>query len=149
MRMACRTLTILHINRFYIVPSLEKWVSSSGRIVLIGDAAHAITPQGGQGAAMAFEDAETLAYTMVRVDFMEQRSKLLKIWENHRRDRLVRVKEFTGRNNSLRDPGRSYLRQIVKEYAVWGAFKYLGPSAGVEWLYGYDAENIIGILRRT
>ena len=113
---------------------------------MIGDAAHAITPQGGQGAAMAFEDAETLAYTMSRLDFVENRSKLLGRWEVHRQERLEKVKEFTNRNASLRDPGRSQLRQSMKEYVVWGAFKYMGPSAGMEWLYGYNAEDIIGIL---
>ncbi|KAK4555287.1 hypothetical protein LTR86_007583 [Recurvomyces mirabilis] len=42
------------------VPKLESYVSESGKFVLIGDAAHAIVPHAGQGAAMAVEDAAAL-----------------------------------------------------------------------------------------
>jgi len=38
---------------------LDTWVN--GRVVLLGDAAHAMTPNMGQGAAMAIEDAYVLA----------------------------------------------------------------------------------------
>jgi 2-polyprenyl-6-methoxyphenol hydroxylase-like FAD-dependent oxidoreductase len=43
----------------YDIPSLPQW--HTGRIVLIGDAAHAVTPHSGQGASMALEDALVLA----------------------------------------------------------------------------------------
>ena len=43
------------------VPKIESYVSSSGKFVLVGDAAHAIVPHAGQGAAMALEDAAALA----------------------------------------------------------------------------------------
>nr|WP_295977232.1 FAD-dependent monooxygenase [uncultured Agrobacterium sp.] len=43
----------------YDMPSLAHW--SVGRTVLIGDAAHAVTPHSGQGASMALEDALVLA----------------------------------------------------------------------------------------
>jgi 2-polyprenyl-6-methoxyphenol hydroxylase-like FAD-dependent oxidoreductase len=41
------------------VPSLPAW--SKGRVLLIGDAAHAVAPHSGQGASMALEDAQMLA----------------------------------------------------------------------------------------
>ncbi|HVT06129.1 MAG TPA: FAD-dependent monooxygenase [Polyangia bacterium] len=41
------------------VPSLPAW--HHGRAVVIGDAAHAMSPAGGQGASMALEDAQLLA----------------------------------------------------------------------------------------
>jgi len=40
----------------------ESWVA--GRVVLLGDAAHALTPNMGQGAGMAMEDAAVLAETL-------------------------------------------------------------------------------------
>ncbi|OZJ01645.1 hypothetical protein BZG36_05442 [Bifiguratus adelaidae] len=42
------------------LPVLSSWVSPSGRIALLGDAAHAMLPYLAQGAAQAIEDAATL-----------------------------------------------------------------------------------------
>jgi 2-polyprenyl-6-methoxyphenol hydroxylase-like FAD-dependent oxidoreductase len=94
---------------------LEQYASPGGPAIIIGDAAHAITPLGGQGAVMAFEDAETLAYTMARLDFVQNRSKLLKTWTTHRQKRVEKVRGFTRANASLRDPGHGYIRQSLKE----------------------------------
>ena len=55
--------------------------------------------------------------------------------------------EYTGRNSSLRQPGESYIRQAAKEWIVWAAFKYMGPQAQLQWLYEYNAENILGVLK--
>jgi 2-polyprenyl-6-methoxyphenol hydroxylase-like FAD-dependent oxidoreductase len=49
---------ILRDDVYYLEP-LRRW--GSGRIVLLGDAAHATTPGAGQGAAQAIEDAVALA----------------------------------------------------------------------------------------
>ncbi|CAK7222045.1 hypothetical protein SBRCBS47491_004734 [Sporothrix bragantina] len=40
---------------------LPTWVSAGGRMMVIGDAAHAFLPTSGQGAAQAMEDAATVA----------------------------------------------------------------------------------------
>jgi 2-polyprenyl-6-methoxyphenol hydroxylase-like FAD-dependent oxidoreductase len=46
-------------NDVYFLEPLPRWCS--GRVVLVGDAAHATTPGVGQGAAQAIEDAVVLA----------------------------------------------------------------------------------------
>lgn len=43
----------------YDMPELDRW--STNRVVLMGDAAHAVAPHSGQGASMAIEDALVLA----------------------------------------------------------------------------------------
>lgn len=53
------TQTILR-TALYEVPSLPAW--SRGRAILIGDAAHAMSPAGGQGASLALEDAMVLGH---------------------------------------------------------------------------------------
>jgi hypothetical protein len=44
----------------WITPSLPKWTSDSGRILLVGDAAHCMPPDSGQGLSCAVEDAMTI-----------------------------------------------------------------------------------------
>jgi 2-polyprenyl-6-methoxyphenol hydroxylase-like FAD-dependent oxidoreductase len=56
---------ILRNDVYYIEP-LSAW--SRGRIVLLGDAAHATTPGIGQGAAQAIEDAVTLGRAVTAAD---------------------------------------------------------------------------------
>ena len=43
---------------------LETFVSSIGRVIIIGDAAHASKPKGGQGGSVSLEDAATLAVAL-------------------------------------------------------------------------------------
>jgi 2-polyprenyl-6-methoxyphenol hydroxylase-like FAD-dependent oxidoreductase len=59
---------ILRNDVYYLEP-LPRW--SDGRVVLIGDAAHATTPGVGQGAAQAIEDAVVLADRLARSDELE------------------------------------------------------------------------------
>jgi 2-polyprenyl-6-methoxyphenol hydroxylase-like FAD-dependent oxidoreductase len=51
-------------NDVYFLEPLPRW--SEGRVVLVGDAAHATTPGVGQGAAQAIEDAVVLADRLAR-----------------------------------------------------------------------------------
>jgi len=62
---------------------LPKW--SSGRIGLIGDAAHATTPNLGQGGAMAVEDALALADSFAQAGLKES---AWKIFEQRRRKKV-------------------------------------------------------------
>ena len=48
------TATVMR-TPIYDVPSLPTW--HVGRVMLLGDAAHAMSPAGGQGASLALEDA--------------------------------------------------------------------------------------------
>jgi 2-polyprenyl-6-methoxyphenol hydroxylase-like FAD-dependent oxidoreductase len=51
------------------LPDLKTW--STGRVVLIGDAAHAISPHAGQGVSLALEDALCLAKCLRNASYPE------------------------------------------------------------------------------
>jgi salicylate hydroxylase len=55
----------IYERRILDLPPLPAWSSPSGRVVLLGDAAHAMHPGPGMGARSAFEDADTLARCLV------------------------------------------------------------------------------------
>ena len=63
---------------------LDTWVK--GRVALLGDAAHAMTPNMGQGAAMAIEDAFVLADELARG--ADDLPSALKRYEQRRRARV-------------------------------------------------------------
>lgn len=101
------------------------------KVVLIGDAAHAMTPFAAQGAAMAIEDAAELADCLSgSVDVQ----KALKTFEATRRPRIARVRRRAAFNHfayHARGPLRLG-RDVV--------LKLKGPdalAADLDWLYGY------------
>ena len=66
----------------------RKW-TLGGAFALIGDAAHAMTPYAAQGAAMAIEDAVTLAAALAGAP--PDAAPALAAWEAARRPRIERV----------------------------------------------------------
>ncbi|KAE9367910.1 FAD/NAD(P)-binding domain-containing protein [Stipitochalara longipes BDJ] len=117
-----------------MVPPLTSWSSPSKRIVLIGDAAHAITPSGGQGGAIAFEDAETLAYAISK---RGEDACLLEKWEMHRKARVQEVIDFNKLSAKVREASKYTAMQWTREWFIWSVLKIKGAE-GYRWLYGYD-----------
>jgi 2-polyprenyl-6-methoxyphenol hydroxylase-like FAD-dependent oxidoreductase len=82
---------ILRNDVYYLTP-LPRW--SDGRVVLVGDAAHATTPGVGQGAAQAIEDAVVLADRLAGRDDL---SAALAEYEAIRRPRADAVLKLSRR----------------------------------------------------
>ena len=79
---------------------LDNWVS--GRVAILGDAAHPMTPFLGQGAAMAIEDAVVLARALERSDDVET---ALTSYQTTRRDRGNNVAIWSWEEGrALQDP---------------------------------------------
>ena len=95
---------------------------------------------------MAFEDAETLAYTISRAIAEHPLAELLPKWEAHRMARIQTVTQFTSTNSDMRKP-LSYYQMVIQEWIIWAYLKYTGPEAGLQWLYQYNAENVLGVLK--
>jgi salicylate hydroxylase len=71
-----------------------------GRVCIAGDAAHAMTPWQGSGAAMALEDAVILGSLFAQIDSPDQVGRILNVYDKVRRPRTQRValsSRITGR----------------------------------------------------
>jgi salicylate hydroxylase len=115
----------------YEVPENSAWTDGP-RVVLIGDAAHAMLPFAAQGAAMGIEDADLLAEHVVRAN--GDLSNALSRFELERKARLRKVRRRTHFNGFVYHAGWpvSYARNLVfRRRPALGFLKSLG------WLYGY------------
>lgn len=82
------------------VATMHRW--HVGRVGIIGDAAHATSPSGGQGASLALEDAMLLARCLRDQGDPDRAFALL---ERLRRDRVDDVVTQSRRNASYKAPG--------------------------------------------
>ena len=83
------------------VPTLERYVSENGKLVLIGDAAHAVLPYANQGAGMAVEDAAAMAEFLLGVNREKDLPRVLKAWEQFRRPRWERIRRTAHGNANM------------------------------------------------
>jgi 2-polyprenyl-6-methoxyphenol hydroxylase-like FAD-dependent oxidoreductase len=93
------------------MPAVPAW--SGNRIVLVGDAAHAIGPHAGQGAGMAIEDAVTLAACLTDETGI---SAAFRRYEGLRRPRVTEVARVTVRNSAQKRTTGSFdrlLRRLI------------------------------------
>ncbi|KPI45752.1 6-hydroxynicotinate 3-monooxygenase [Cyphellophora attinorum] len=129
---------------FFIAPPMPRWRSSSDRVIILGDAAHAMIPTGGLGASLALEDAECLSQTIrswtdAKLDRQALHSRMEK-WEAHRRERLALVQDFTNKNRWMRAAGGTWAFQYLKEWFMWAFFKFVGSGGQADPIYRYDAK---------
>lgn len=109
------------------------WSDPSG-LALIGDAAHAMTPFAAQGAAMAIEDAETLAQAVSARP--EDLGAALRDWTVARRRRVLRVAR-RGALNQFAWHARGPAAAARDAFLRWRGPEKL--AADLDWLYGWKA----------
>jgi 2-polyprenyl-6-methoxyphenol hydroxylase-like FAD-dependent oxidoreductase len=95
---------------------LPTW--SDGRVVLLGDACHPMTPYMAQGAATSIEDAAVLARCIEAVQF-DDIERAFRMYEATRKPRTSRIQAISSAN-------------------TWMS----GGNEDTSWLYGYDAFNV-------
>ncbi|MBB3019557.1 salicylate hydroxylase [Microvirga lupini] len=105
---------------------------AKGRIALLGDAAHPVLPFLAQGAAMAIEEAATLA-SLLR-DTPTGIPQILSIYERERFGRATRVQK------EARTNGRIYHAGPLVAFGRDRVMRHLGPEGMTkryDWLYGF------------
>lgn len=114
------------------MPSLASW--HRGRTVLLGDAAHAVSPSAGQGASMALEDALVLAKCLRDVPAPQQ---AFAIYEALRRPRTERI-VATGRRRSNYKALKSRTAVMLRDLVMPVAFKLFATEKAMSWIYDYE-----------
>jgi salicylate hydroxylase len=111
----------------FLRPPTDNW--GRGRIQLIGDAAHAMLPNAGQGAAQAFEDAYILARWLAALP-----ADPVVAMENFRRIRVARVHAVQRSSSNI--------VRTKHDYDPRGPDTARAKVDAVEamaWIWGYDA----------
>ncbi|KAK2035313.1 FAD binding domain-containing protein [Colletotrichum zoysiae] len=130
---------------------LENWVADSGRLVILGDAAHAMLPYMSQGAAMAVEDGAALAVALCSISSREQLRSALEIFQKERKTRTSMMQEASMVNALLlhfKDGPEQRARDAAMEPEVQGRQFVFSPNQWSDpltqsWTYAYDAEEVM------
>ena len=112
------------------LPRVASW--HRGRMVVIGDAAHAPSPSSGQGAAMALEDAVVLATSLRDAGTVEAG---LAAYETQRRSRVERIVAAGARSSSSKIPGRT--GRAVRDAMMRLIFRFVVTERSSAWVTGH------------
>jgi 2-polyprenyl-6-methoxyphenol hydroxylase-like FAD-dependent oxidoreductase len=109
-------------NDIYELKHLRQW--SQGRVTLLGDAAHAMTPNLGQGACQAIEDAVALGACLKESTDIASSLKLYEKRRVTRANNITRLAHFIGQSVQWDNPMLSGARNtIIRNIPVSMAIK--------------------------
>ncbi|KAJ6103484.1 hypothetical protein N7486_005911 [Penicillium sp. IBT 16267x] len=152
------------------VAPIASYVSASGRVALVGDAAHALLPHAAQGAGMAIEDTASLAEFLGYSRSKEDLTKVMSAWSQFRQARVEHLRSISCGNavdmtlpdgdrqiardakwNAIRDMQRSQLAELglekVREKIIRErptpdpACKSTFEPGGRMWVNGFDVSE--------
>ncbi|WP_082126837.1 FAD-dependent oxidoreductase [Allosalinactinospora lopnorensis] len=119
----------------YDFPSVPIW--HRGRMALIGDAVHAMSPASGQGASMALEDSVVMAKCLRDLPTAEE---AFAAFEGGRRERVERVVAYGKRNGDQKAPGP--VGRVLRDLMLPLLFKGMSRKGGEadRWLFGHHID---------
>jgi FAD-dependent urate hydroxylase len=107
-----------------------------GPVALLGDAAHATSPNAGQGASLAMEDALVLALCLRDIPDVDG---ALATYERLRRERAEKVVAYSrrlGQSKAVSNPLAVWIRDLIMPFALR---RFANPQAHA-WLYTYHVD---------
>ncbi|KAF8851417.1 FAD/NAD(P)-binding domain-containing protein [Acephala macrosclerotiorum] len=126
------------------LPPLPTWVSPSGKVAVLGDAAHAMVPHLGAGAASAVEDGGVLAECLAHAKSIADIPRALRAYQKIRKPRAERIQAaalVTGQYKIMADGSEQRKRDqrmVERMDPKHPKYEYWRAGGGLEWLYGYD-----------
>lgn len=111
------------------VPKLPAW--HKGRVCLIGDAAHGISPHIGQGASLALEDTEVLAGLLGKHTGHEAAFSAFQMERQPRVEKIIRSARKVGDTKTKTNPVAAWFRDRLLGFFIR---KQIGE---LDWIYGW------------
>ncbi|KAB2575665.1 FAD-dependent monooxygenase OpS4 [Lasiodiplodia theobromae] len=130
---------------------LPTWIAPSNKLLILGDAAHAMLPYMSQGAAMAVEDAAAIAEALSLINNRKQVPNALKCFEKERMKRAGDMQTASLLNGVIwhfpdgpkqRARDESMRAEVEGRIFSESANQWSDPATQA-WCYGYDAEDAI------
>ena len=133
------------------LPPLDTWIGSSGKVALMGDAAHPMLPYMSQGAAQAVEDAAVLGSCLSAVTHSTDVPGALNTYQSLRKTRATQVQEASRLNGIIwhypdgplqeaRDRGSR--AECEGRHFITSSNQWSDPTTQL-WLYEYDGERAV------
>jgi 2-polyprenyl-6-methoxyphenol hydroxylase-like FAD-dependent oxidoreductase len=119
---------------FYDIPTQPLWYK--GRVVLVGDAIHAVSPSAGQGASLAVEDAMVLAKCLRD---QEDHALAFTTYERLRRARVERMVQH-GRRAGLGKVSTNPIGVWFRDLSMPFFLKLIANQAVGDWIYSYKVD---------
>jgi 2-polyprenyl-6-methoxyphenol hydroxylase-like FAD-dependent oxidoreductase len=128
------------------LPRVPRW--HRGRMLVIGDAAHAPSPSSGQGASLALEDSVVLARCLREVPEIPE---AFTAFERLRRDRVERVVAQGARTSSSKVP--SGFGRMLRDLMLPLVFRFVVTEKSQAWITDYRVDSTsltsrLGALRQ-
>lgn len=131
--------TLVGMNQYDLAP-VRLW--HRGRLLILGDAAHAAAPSSGQGASMAAEDAVVLGQCLHGADDIPAALARFEALRKPRANRVIAYGARTGSSKTLGPVGRA-----MRDFMMPLFLRNAGSEAAkrrTAWLHDYrvDAEGL-------
>lgn len=129
------------------IAPLPTWTHQNGRMVILGDAAHAMVPFMSQGAAIAVEDAAAVATVLSLINTREEIPQALHMLEEVRKVRAEGMQQASWLNGDIWHLSDGPLQQARDDgmgsdsegdERGWNSNQWSDKMCQ-SWTYGYDA----------
>jgi hypothetical protein len=132
----------------WITPSLPKWTSDSGRILLAEDAAHCMPPDSGQGVSCAVEDSMTIGLLFEAILLGKEgkgtteQDKLKRLCDLYTRIRKPRCEYIVAEARKRGDMKRelSWLEEVIRNVVIFAMCKIM-PESTMDAFFSWDVET--------
>ncbi|KIX93888.1 uncharacterized protein Z520_10513 [Fonsecaea multimorphosa CBS 102226] len=141
----CRRVDTTFLWPFMRMAPLKKWYSEkAGRVIIMGDASHALPPSSGQGVNQALEDVYALTRLLL---LLKSKPRLglknaLAFWQSLRQARVDAVFDWATNKTNIQRLPLAEREALVREGKVVDASN-VDNFDDMRWLYQPDTDGVI------